>query len=126
MRAADASIDRMLDRLLRLFRGKPAIVHGTSRLPEGQAKKVEIGDVLAGGKTVILCRVDGRLHALDARCPHEGGRILDGPLIDGRYAICPLHNYTFDPQNGRVVRGSCPNATVYPVRETGGDAELWA
>lgn len=115
----------MLDRLRSLFRGKPAIVHGTGQLPEGHSKKIEIGDALAGGKLVVLCRVDGALHAIDTRCPHEGGRLLDGPLVDGKYAICPLHNYTFDPKNGRVVRGSCANATTYPVREKDGNAEIW-
>lgn len=116
----------MLDRLLSLFRGKPALIRGTSKLPEGHARKVDLGDILAGGKSVILCRVDGKLHALDARCPHEGGRIIEGPLVDGKLAICPLHNYTFDPSDGHVVRGSCGKATVYKVREKDGDAEVWA
>jgi len=125
MKGADASIDLMLDRIANLFRGRPAIVHGTQKLPEGHAKRVELGDILAGGKSVILCRVDGKLFALDTRCPHDGGRIVDGPLVDGRFAICPLHNYTFDPKDGRVERGSCPKATAYRVREKNGDAEIW-
>ncbi|MBL8860781.1 MAG: Rieske (2Fe-2S) protein [Planctomycetes bacterium] len=115
----------MLDRLWGLFRGKPALVRGTARLAEGQAKQVEFGDVLAGGKAVLLCRVDGELHALDTRCPHEGGRLIEGPLVEGRLALCPLHNYTFEPKTGRVVRGSCGKATVYRVRERDGDAEVW-
>ncbi|MCY2959405.1 MAG: Rieske (2Fe-2S) protein [Planctomycetota bacterium] len=116
----------MLDRLANLFRGKPVLVRGTGKLAEGHSKKVEIGDILAGGKLILLCRVDGDLHALDTRCPHDGGRIIDGPLVEGKLAICPLHNYTFDPKNGQVVRGSCPKATVYKVREKDGDAEVWA
>lgn len=115
----------MLDRLLSLFRGKPALIRGTGKLAEGHARKVDLGDVLAGGKAVLLCRVDGELHALDTRCPHEGGRLIEGPLVDGKLALCPLHNYTFDPKSGAVVRGSCPKATRYRVREKAGDAEVW-
>jgi nitrite reductase/ring-hydroxylating ferredoxin subunit len=115
----------MLDRILGLFRGKAVIVRGTGKLAEGHAKKVEFGDVLAGGKAVLLCRVEGRLHALDTRCPHEGGRLVEGPLVEGKLALCPLHNYTFEPATGRVVRGSCPKATVYKVAEKDGDAEVW-
>jgi hypothetical protein len=96
----------MLDRILGLFRGKAVIVRGTGKLAEGHAKKVEFGDVLAGGKAVLLCRVEG-------------------PLVEGKLALCPLHNYTFEPATGRVVRGSCPKATVYKVAEKDGDAEVW-
>jgi nitrite reductase/ring-hydroxylating ferredoxin subunit len=115
----------MLGRLFNLFRGKPVIVRGTVKLPEGHARKIEIGDLLAGGKQVVLCRVEGRLFALDARCPHEGGRMVDGPLVEGKFAMCPLHNFTFDPRTGKVVRGSCANATTYRVNEANGDAELF-
>src|SRR6185295_19952257 len=113
--------------LFDLFRGKPAIIKGTGKLAEGHAKKVDIGDPLAGtGKSVVLCRVDGELYALDSLCPHEGGRISDGPLLEGKFAMCPLHNYQFDPRNGRAVEVTCADAKCYRVREQGGDAELWA
>ena len=68
---------------LDLFRGRPTIVEGTQKLPEGHARKIDIGDPLAGtGKQIVLCRVDGVLYALDTKCPHEGGRISDGPLVE--------------------------------------------
>ena len=117
----------MLGKLFGLFGGKPVVIRGTAKLPEGHARKVDIGDLLAGtGRQVVLCRVGGELHALDALCPHEGGRIADGPLLEGRYALCPLHNYKFDPRTGASVEVSCKSATRYRVVETNGDAELWA
>jgi nitrite reductase/ring-hydroxylating ferredoxin subunit len=115
----------MLGRFLDLLRGKPLIVKGTSKLPEGHAKKIDVGDPLAGGKQIVLCRVDGELHALDALCPHEGGRLMDGPLANGREAVCPLHNYHFDPKTGNVLRGSCANAKTYRVRERDSDCAIW-
>lgn len=115
----------MLGRLRDLFRGKPLVVQGTAKLPEGQSRKIDVGDPLAGGKQVVLCRVGGKLYALDALCPHDGGRIMDGPLHEGRAAVCPLHNYHFDPRNGEVLRGSCAKARTYSVRENDGDAQIW-
>ncbi len=116
----------MLGRILDLFRKKPALVKGAHKVQEGHARRIDLGDPLAGGTSIVLCRVGGKLHALDARCPHEGGRLTEGPLVEGKYAICPLHNYTFEPATGKVVRGACANATVYKVRESDGDAEVWA
>lgn len=115
----------MFDRLWNLFRGRAVKIQGTGKLPEGHAKKIDVGDPLAGGRQVVLCRVDGELHALDALCPHEGGRIVDGPLADGRFAVCPLHNYKFDPKTGAVQGRMCKNAKRYTVREKNGDSELW-
>lgn len=115
----------MLGRFFGLFRGKGLVIQGTGKLPEGEARKVDVGDVLAGGRQVILCRVKGKLHALDAECPHEGGRIVPGPLVDGRFAVCPLHNYKFDPATGENDGHLCRAAKTYRVEEKNGDAELW-
>jgi nitrite reductase/ring-hydroxylating ferredoxin subunit len=112
---------------LDLFRGRPALIVGTGKLQEGQSKKVDLGDPLAGtGKQVVLCRVGGKLYALDSRCPHEGGRISDGPLLDGKLAMCPLHNYKFDPRTGKSFDRACNDAKTYRVRENGQDCEIWA
>lgn len=116
----------MLGWLGNLFRGRPVRVAGTGALPEGEARTIDVGDPLAGGRQVVLCRVDGELFALDSKCPHEGGRLVGGPLAEGRYATCPLHNYRFDPRTGKAVEVLCRSARTYRVRERDGDAELWA
>jgi nitrite reductase/ring-hydroxylating ferredoxin subunit len=115
----------MLGAFLDLFRGRPIVIEGTHKIQEGQSKRVDIGDVLAGGKQIVLCRVDGELHALDVLCPHEGGRISDGPLIQGKFAMCPLHNYQFDPKTGKAVGRVCADARKYRVREKNGIGEVW-
>ncbi|MDP6988826.1 MAG: Rieske 2Fe-2S domain-containing protein [Planctomycetota bacterium] len=117
----------MIGRILGgLFRGKPTIIEGTAALEEGTARRVEIGDTLAGtGVELILCRVDGEVSALDARCPHEGGRIVPGPLVEGRYALCPLHNYRFEPATGKARDVICRKARTYRVRESGDACEVW-
>lgn len=116
----------MLEKLRALFGRRPVVVKGTARVAEGHAKKVEIGDVLAGtGVELVLCRVEGRLYALDTHCPHEGGRIMEGPLIDGIHAMCPLHNYRFDPRTGAPWQAVCRKAKTYRVRERDGDGEIF-
>jgi 3-phenylpropionate/trans-cinnamate dioxygenase ferredoxin subunit len=115
----------MLRRLAGLFRGKGVLVPDLHRLAEGEARKVDVGDPLAGGKQVLLCRVEGRVYALDTLCPHEGARMQTGPLVDGKYARCPLHGYCFDPRDGKAVRVSCRSARTYRVVERDGQAEIF-
>lgn len=115
----------MLERLFGLFRGASVKIQGVDKLPEGEAKKISIGDPLAGGTEIVLCRRDGKLFAVDVLCPHEGGRISAGPLMEGRYLICPLHNYKFDPTNGRAVGVACKSAKTYRVIEKGRDCDVY-
>ena len=115
----------MLSWLRGLLAGRPVLVQGAARLPEGQARVVALGDPLAGGKELVPVRRDGRLLALDRLCPHEGGRMAEGPLAEGRYVVCPLHNYKFDPRDGRAVEVLCAPVKTYRVRERGADCEVF-
>jgi nitrite reductase/ring-hydroxylating ferredoxin subunit len=115
----------MLGRLLGFLRGPSVTIQGVNKLPDGEAKKISIGDPLAGGTEIVLCRRGGQLFALDVLCPHEGGRIIGGPLVEGRYVTCPLHNYKFDPANGRAVGVACKSAKTYRVIERGDDCEVF-
>ena len=111
--------------LCRLFKGRPVEVPDIDRLAEGEARGVTLGDLAAGGVKAVLCRVEGRVFALDSLCPHEGGRIETGPLVEGRFARCPLHGFLFDPKDGSVVRGACRKAKTYRVEVREGRAILW-
>jgi nitrite reductase/ring-hydroxylating ferredoxin subunit len=115
----------VLSKLLGLFRKRPVLIQGSSKLREGQSKLVSIGDPLAGGVEIVLARTGGKLYALDRRCPHENGHLTDGPLMEGKYALCPLHNYKFDPASGRAIDVACGNAKTYVVRERGDDCEVF-
>ncbi|MGK0216864.1 MAG: nitrite reductase/ring-hydroxylating ferredoxin subunit [Planctomycetota bacterium] len=112
--------------LKRLFGGKGIIIPGADKLLEGEGRKVDIGDPAAGGTQVLLVRLEGKVYALDTLCPHnEGGRLVPGPLMDSKYALCPLHNYRFDPRNGATVGNSCKSARTYKVKEANGEIELF-
>ena len=101
-------------------------IPGSARLRDGEAKKILVPAERAGAAPheIVLVRFGGRLFALDSLCPHEGGRIGEGPLREGRYVSCPLHLYRFDPRTGAAVDVECAPATTYAVREVNGVAEL--
>jgi nitrite reductase/ring-hydroxylating ferredoxin subunit len=101
-------------------------ITGAGRLEEGFARKARYRRSPAGpAEERVLWRVGGRLFALDSLCPHEGGRIAEGPLAEGRFAFCPLHLYKFDPRDGSSVELECPPARTFRVEEVGLDAEVW-
>lgn len=51
------------------------------------------------GKKVVVGRVDGRLHAFDALCPHAGGP-MELSECEGAIVSCPLHAWRFDLNDG--------------------------
>ena len=114
----------VLGRLFKLLKGRTVTVPHADKLAEGEARTVDIGDPMAGGKQIVLCRVEGKVYALDSLCPHEGGRIAPGPLHDGRYAVCPLHAYRFDPKDGKAVGVACRPVKTYRVEERDGSFEV--
>ena len=76
--------------------------------------------VTAGTHQVCLVHHEGRLTALDNRCPHQGGPLGEGQLQEG-WIICPWHAYQFDPVTGKGPAGFEDHVDPYPVevREDG-------
>ncbi len=117
---------RMLQKLLRLFSRQGVLVKGGATLDEGTARTVDIGDPLAGGKQIVLCKLEGEVYALDSYCPHDsGGRIQAGPLEHGKFAMCPLHRYMFDPKTGKAEGVACSPARKYKTKRDGDDVEVF-
>jgi nitrite reductase (NADH) small subunit len=66
-------------------------------IPVGEGRAFSIG-----ARTIAVFRVsDGRIYALDNRCPHRAGPLADG-IVEGRTVACPLHGRKFD-----LLTGSC-------------------
>jgi thiamine pyrophosphate-dependent acetolactate synthase large subunit-like protein/CDGSH-type Zn-finger protein len=80
--------------------------------------------VAVGERTVAVVRTDDGLHALEGRCPHQGGPLTDGTLCDGALR-CPWHGYDFALANGRGV-GNDLAAEVLEIREQDGAVEILA
>ena len=74
--------------------------------------------VEAGGKTLALANVGGRVTALDDRCPHFGASLSDGQ-IEGDRVVCPWHGREYDLQTGACVFYESVNAYPVDVREDG-------
>jgi nitrite reductase/ring-hydroxylating ferredoxin subunit/uncharacterized membrane protein len=83
-------------------------------LGEGQRRRV-----VAAGMPVLLVRYQGRVYAHGETCPHLGGPLSEGPMLDGTI-VCPWHGSRFQVVDGQVVAGpatvSLPRFDVH-VRE---------
>ncbi len=75
------------------------------------------GDGLVGrlpdapGGSIVVMRVDGRLHAIRDECPHAGASLADGTL-EGAVITCPRHGSQFDVTTGARERGP----SDFPIR----------
>jgi 3-phenylpropionate/trans-cinnamate dioxygenase ferredoxin component len=73
-------------------------------------------EIEVAGKALLLVETEGRVHAVDAVCPHHAAWFTDG-RVEGRQIFCPRHMGAFDLETGRQMAGPpCPNLGVYPVR----------
>jgi nitrite reductase/ring-hydroxylating ferredoxin subunit/uncharacterized membrane protein len=85
------------------------VVFDDAALPEGELRA---GDL--HGRTILLVRTGGRVHALSDRCAHRAGTLHEGKLVDG-CVECPLHGSRFRLDDGSVERG--PSAYPQPTYE---------
>jgi nitrite reductase/ring-hydroxylating ferredoxin subunit len=75
-----------------------------------ETRRVYLGDVSvdegemvacrADEVDVLLCRVNGQLHAIEDRCSHAESTLSEG-FLEGVYVTCPLHFAQFDVRTGR-------------------------
>jgi phenylpropionate dioxygenase-like ring-hydroxylating dioxygenase large terminal subunit len=82
------------------------------------------------GQRIMFYREDGRIYALQDRCPHRGVKISAGTQEFKGTWSCPYHGWTFSLKTGKVVAALtdgpdskvCGNAGVrtYPVTERAG------
>jgi pyruvate oxidase len=90
-------------------------VAASDELPSGRVKTVT-----AGTLSMALTNIDGEFHAMDNRCPHQGGPLGEGSIETGKdgdcWLRCPWHGWDFDPKTGRPPGGHEDSGqTLYPV-----------
>lgn len=99
-------------------------VAATGDVAEGRIVPIE-----AGGRKLLLARVDGAFYAAQRKCPHLGFSLCRGSL-DGAAVVCPLHKAKFDLGTGAIDRDpkllflnmkAKSDLAVYPVRVEGED-----
>jgi nitrite reductase/ring-hydroxylating ferredoxin subunit len=63
-------------------------------VPEGRGHCVRVGELEVG-----LFRVEGRIYAMENRCPHADAPLHEGELR-GAVVTCPGHGWEFDVRTG--------------------------
>jgi nitrite reductase/ring-hydroxylating ferredoxin subunit len=85
------------------------------------------GDTLAleeaGDGGVLLCNVDGEIHAVRNRCTHAAVLLSDAPL-DGAELECPYHGARFDVTTGACTAPARRNLCRYKVLREGNTVEV--
>jgi nitrite reductase/ring-hydroxylating ferredoxin subunit len=88
-------------------------------LPEGKMRQA-----LIGGRSILICRVQGACYALDDICTHAEAQLHEGRLR-GNKIICPLHGASFDCRSGAVLGGPATRPLrVYDLRVVGEQIEV--
>jgi nitrite reductase (NADH) small subunit len=75
-------------------------------------------EVVAAGRMVALCNVDGQFFALDGICPHQGGPLGKGKLC-GHIVTCPWHGWQFDVRHGENQITPAVRQPTFAVRLDG-------
>ncbi|MDR3098051.1 MAG: Rieske 2Fe-2S domain-containing protein [Paraburkholderia sp.] len=66
------------------------------------------------GRSVVVFNVEGRLHAIENSCPHNGASLANGRL-DGNLLTCPAHGLRFDLRTGCMPGAAQLCLSVLPV-----------
>lgn len=77
-------------------RKREKIIARTDDLQDGEMKEVSIGE-----KSILLVRINGKVHAVGAKCSYYGAHLVKG-ILHGHRVRCPLHQACFDVLSGNV------------------------
>jgi nitrite reductase (NADH) small subunit len=80
----------------------------------------EAREVFAGGKSLCVANVDGRVTVLDNVCPHREGPLGQGTVEDGKI-VCPWHAWAFDLKTGVSTHSVDARVGVHKLRIDGED-----
>lgn len=80
---------------------------------EGEMRAVRLGPV-----DVLLCNIDGQVHAYQDRCPHLANRLSEGELREN-LLTCAAHEWVFDARTGNGVNPEDVTLRRVPVRVDG-------
>jgi nitrite reductase/ring-hydroxylating ferredoxin subunit len=103
----------------------------THELGPGEMIKGQVGPI----PVVVIRASDGTLHALVAKCLHQGGPLDRGKLYEHMTTVedvglyvpdtgceilkCPWHGYEYDIRTGCVLADPSRRLQIFTVREEG-------
>lgn len=92
-----------------------------------EAGKLTPAELTVEGQTIklVLLKRGSRITAISATCPHWGGPLAEGKLLEGDIVECPWHASQFRMEDGSVCQGpaSAP-AHAYETRIRDGNIEV--
>lgn len=109
---------------------KQVVCH-KEELSPGEMRPAQLGPI----RVVVVRAMDGTLHALAAKCLHQGGPLDEGAIYDhtastsevGEYRTepdreiikCPWHGYEYDIRTGQTVFDETRCLQTFVSREEG-------
>lgn len=75
-----------------------------------------IAELDVAGKRICIARFKDDLFAVAHKCPHAGGRFMDGFIDALGNVVCPVHRYKFCLRNGHNVSGEGYYLKHWPVK----------
>jgi toluene monooxygenase system ferredoxin subunit len=78
----------------------------------------EVLGVSVGTVDVVLCNIEGEVHAYEDRCPHLANPLSNGAL-DPPVLTCAAHEWAFDVRTGNGVNPTTACLRRFPVRIDG-------
>lgn len=79
-------------------------------LPKDSAIEVE-----HEGNRYAICNAGGEVRALSGVCPHHGGPLGQGTVIEG-LLVCPWHMWEFDSYSGACLVDDTMRVPTYRVK----------
>jgi len=102
-------------------RGELIEIGGEFRMPDIM-KRAGCRLVEVGTTEIALFLVDGRVYAVNNRCPHRGGPLIRGFVEAGPAIRCPMHGWRYDLATGASDRPA--RAMVYEVQVEGDEVAV--
>ncbi|MGE3149335.1 MAG: Rieske (2Fe-2S) protein [Pseudorhodoplanes sp.] len=88
-----------------------------AQFPEG------LHPITLGKQRLVIARLNSRLYAFDALCPHAQGP-MERSEIEGAIVSCPLHAWRFDLEEGGKELHGYRSLSTYDVKVSDGQVFL--
>jgi len=80
------------------------------RIPLGEGREFDVN----GALVAVFRARDGKVYAVQAKCPHRAGHLADGIIGAGK-VVCPMHSFKFDLATGAALGNDCAALKTYVV-----------
>ncbi len=81
----------------------------------GELPNDSVIEVEHDGELYAICNAGGEIRAMSGVCPHEGGPLGQGTVIQG-LVVCPWHMWEFDSNSGACLVDDRMSIPIYRVK----------